>query len=156
MKNMVKGLLLAVVTIGSFAVAEPIWENRPNVVRAAETLAQEVEALDTALHNVTAPDHIIQKVHHFEETVTEFAEDVRTMPYQEAVQEMSHIRQDVDTLRQELSAHPQLLQNPAINNEWRHVRSAYRNLDHQMFQLGGGLRDAQLKKEMAEIEEAHQ
>ena len=157
MKNTVKGLLLAIVTTGTFAVAEPDgWFNRPNVVRAADTLAQEVESFDTALHKVTAPDHIIQKVHHFEETVTAFAEDVRKMPYQEAVHEMIHIREDVETLRQELSAHSQLLQNPAIDTEWRHVRSAYRNLDHQMFQSGGINHDAEMKREMAEIEAAHQ
>jgi len=145
---------------GTFAKAEPFWQNRPGVIRAAQILAEEVEHFDTSLHNISAPAHVIAKVHHFEETVTEFYEGVSgPWSYQEATQEMNHIRQDVQLIRNELYAHPQLLQNPTVYREWNHMRTAYRNLDHQMF-LWNTTRWSQervqeLEKDMAELEAAH-
>ncbi len=152
-------LAVAVLIAGNSAFAESFWPNRPNVVRAAQTLADEVEHFDTALHNIHAPDHVIQKVHHFEETVTEFVEIAAHGTYQEAYSEMNHIRQDVQLIRDEMYAHPHLLHNPAVATEWRHVRTSYRNLDHAMFQHFGSRWTpeavAQLQKDMAELEAAH-
>jgi len=162
MKALLTLAAFAAICGGSLAQAEPggFWANRPNVIRAADVLAEEVEHFDTSLHNISAPQHVIAKVHHFEETVTEFVNEVRAgMSYQEATQEMNHIRQDVGLIRDELYAHPQLLQNPIVNREWRHMRTAYRNLDHQMFLWNSARwtpeRVQELERDMAELEAAH-
>jgi hypothetical protein len=125
---------VALVGFTMFASAEAnAWINRANVVRAAEILEQEVEALDTQLHNVNAPAEVVQTMHHFEETAMEFAEIARRGTYQEANAEMHHIRQDIQLIRDQFARYPWLLSNIGINTEWRHVRTAYRNVDHQMF-----------------------
>jgi hypothetical protein len=99
------------------------WNNRPGVLRAAETLAAEVERLDTALHTINAPQsRHRQNASTSKETVTEFATEVRQgASYQHAYGEMQHIRQDVALIRDELALYPYLLQNPTVEIEWRHT-----------------------------------
>ena len=136
------------------------WNNRPGVLRAAEILADEIERLDTALHTIHAPPSIIAKVHHFEETATEFANDVRGgASYQHAYAEMQHIRQDVGLVRDEFALYPHLLRDRVVEQEWRHVRTAYRNLDHQMFMNFADRWTPEkveaLERDMADLMEAH-
>ena len=95
-----------------------------------------------------------------EEVVTEFVDEVRAgCTYQYALQEMNHIRQDMDLLRTMFTQYPQLLQYPAVYNEWRHVKTAYRNLDHEMYHWVAGRWNASavatLKKDLAELDAAH-
>lgn len=149
----------ALALVGFTGQAKAEWQNRPQVIRSAETLRDEVEHFDEAMHQGGAPAHFIEKVHHFEETVMEFAQMVRTCSYQEAYQEMNHIRQDIQMLRSEFNAHPQLLQNFQIYTEWNHVRTAYRYLDHEMFHWDASrwsnAKVETLMKDVKAMEEAH-
>ncbi len=160
MKTLMSYVGLLAFALGVTAVAEPgYWPNRINVQRAAEKLAQEVEYFDTALHEISAPHDVIQVVHHFEETAMEFVEIARRGTYQEAYAEMSHIRQDVQLIRDQLYRYPQLLNYPKVDTEWRHVRTAYRNVDHQMFMFSAGRwtseKVKELEKDLAEMEAYH-
>lgn len=160
-------LVLVALNLGSSAVASEVaaddhlraWFNRPNVVRAAERLAFEIEAYDEALHAVNAPTHVIQKVHHFEETALEFVQLTKTASYQECYQEMNHIRQDFGLIRTEMNAHPYLLSNYKVNQEFQHVRTAYRALDHEMFVYDSNRYSAdaldQLEKDLIEMDNSH-
>src|SRR5690606_37501530 len=106
------------------------WANRAQVIRAADTLQQEVEIFDEALHEINAPHDLIELVHHYEETVGEFVYLAQSASYQEAQAEMSHIRQDIGLIRNKLSQYSWVLNYPTVTTEWRHVRTAYRYLDH--------------------------
>lgn len=107
--------------------------NRPRVIQASTRLASEVEHFDEALHDVNAPAHVIKLVHHFEETVTEFAMMAKTASYQELYSEFDHIREDMKMIREEMAQHPKLMQNQNVFQEYQHMRTAYRALDHAMF-----------------------
>lgn len=133
------------------------WHNRPNVINAAARLATEIEHLDESLHNVHAPTHFIQKVHHTEETVTEFVQMVRSgVAYHEAKSEFDHIRQDMQLITNEFNQHSHLLADPKVASEWRFARSAYRRLDHEMFRRPRPtLPLDQLDRELQKLE-AHQ
>ncbi len=141
-------------TLSAPAVAADNWYNRPEVLRSAEVLATEVEHFDEALHDVNAPTHVIQKVHHFEETVMEFVDDIRAgASYQSSWQEFQHIRQDVASIRQEMSAHSYLLQNQKVNLEWNALRRAYRYLDHAMLHRGhNGAQHARMEADIKALE----
>ena len=164
MKRITSSLYFALLAVGLVAFAAPAkadhWANRPAVIRAADKLAEEMEHFDEAMHAAHAPEHFIGKVHHFEETVMEFATEVRTCTYQQAYQEMNHIRQDVGLIREEFNAHPQLLQNFQVYTEWKHVRTAYRYLDHAMYQWDtnrwNSAKVEALKNDVAEMEAAHE
>lgn len=162
MQSLATRFLVAAFAVGFLAATDAnAWQNRPNVIRAAQVLEEEVEHFDTSLHNIHAPNDLIAVVHHFEETVMEFLEEVRNgCSYQFAQSEMNHIRQDVGLIRQKLSIYPSVLHNPAVSREWQHMRTAYRNLDHQMFfWVNGRWSDAevaQLRADMAELEAAHE
>lgn len=160
MRSLTSRFLIAAFALGLIAAAPAnAWQNRPNVVRAAQVLASEVERFDEALHNIQAPTDLIQTVHHFEETVMEFAQETQTCTYQMAQQEMNHIRQDVGLIRNKIAQYPYVLNHYLVAQEWQHVRSAYRNLDHQMFYwVLGRWSDSSvetLRSEMADIEAAH-
>lgn len=158
-------LTAIVLTLGFSQYARAEFWNAAQVLRTAQTLAVEVEHLDESLHDVKAPAHVIQKVHHFEETVNDFVMDIQAgASYQHALEEFSHIRLDVDEIRQELYAHPYLLQNAKVWTEWNAMRRAYRNLDHALYMFdanGQALMDdvASLQAEMAQTQkelDAHQ
>ena len=126
-------LMLSAVLFSRVSFAESFW-NQPQVLRGAQTLAVEVEHLDEALHNVKAPAHVIQKVHHFEETVNDFVLDLQKgCTYEFALAEFAHIREDVGIIRDELYAHPGLLNNHQVWTEWNAMRRAYRYLDHALY-----------------------
>lgn len=128
--------------------------NRPEVIRAGEKLAVEIEHLDEALHNVNAPAHVIQKVHHFETTANDFVEELRLgCTTNEAWDEYQHIRLDYTEIRNEFYAHPYLLNNYQVNTEWRALRSAYRWLDHAMYTRAGDLPDAEVEAAKQFLEE---
>lgn len=137
MTRLKKYSLLALCTFALVAQAEPPWHNRPAVIRAAETLVERVEQFDEVLHAAQAAEPVIGKVHHFEETVMEFAEEVRTCTFVEAEQEMRHIREDVQMLRQALLRYPRLFYQPKVQSRWNSMRMAYRYLDHAMYNNGG-------------------
>lgn len=121
---------------------DPYFPNRAEVIRSADSLASEVEHLDEALHAINAPTALIQKVHHFEETVFEFADEVRAgCTYAFANEEMNHIRQDVQSIRLDFDRYPYLLNNIKVANEWRMMRRAYRWLDHAMFMHSRNMTD---------------
>ena len=144
----------AFVVVFTFCASAQAWPNRPNVVRAAEKLADEIERFDTALHEVRAPQPLLQRVHHFEQTVAEFVKDVRGgCSYQSAVSEMAHIRQDVGLVRDLIARYPGVTASAKVATEWRHVRSAYRHLDHEMFvHVAGRWSLAALEKLKGELE----
>lgn len=133
--------MIAAAFVSTTAVA---WPNRAQVIRTAEVLGEEVERFDEALHEVNAPADLIEITHHFEETSWEFQEIARRGSFQEAQAEMAHIRQDVGLMRDKLARYPWVLNYPTVATEWRHVRTAYRQLDHQMF-----IRNSRLTREQA-------
>lgn len=153
-------LLTALIGLSVTAQTDNLdWNNQSNVVRAAERLASEVEQFDESLHDVNAPAHLVQKVHHFEETVQEFVLLARTGTYQQAMGEFNHIRADFQVIRQEMNQHPYLMQNYKVNTEYQHTRTAYRALDHEMF-MHDKVRwnDARVKKlmqDLTELDAAH-
>jgi len=130
------------------------WSNQNNVIRAAERLAVEVEQFDESLHDINAPSHIVQKVHHFEETVQEFALLAKTGTYQQAMGEFNHIRADFQVIRQDMAQNPYLTQNYKVATEFQHMRTAYRALDHEMF-MHDKVRwnDAKVQKLMQDLTE---
>jgi hypothetical protein len=160
MKNLSLAVATLAIALWANTSSADNWLNRQNVIRAANELAEGIEHLDTELHAVQAPNDLIQIVHHYEETITEFVDEVtRGISYQEASFEMNHIRQDYGLLRDKLYQYPQYLQRPAIAMEFRHVRSAYRALDHEMFRWDSARwtpeRVQALEKEQAELKAYH-
>lgn len=130
-------IALALTTLVSSSAFAQNWMNRAQVVRAADVLQEEVERFDESLHETNAPADLIEIVHHFEETVAEFYVLAQQASRAEAEGEWRHIAQDIQLIREKLERNSWVLQYPTVNTEWRHVRTAYRNLDHQMFIRAG-------------------
>lgn len=109
------------------------WTNRPQVVRMAEQLNENVEQFDNSLHKLEAPKRIIDLTHRSEETVSAFAEEVRVAPYSQVVMKLDAIRKNIRFLHWELGKYPSLIYNPAVRTSWEHLWICYRKLDHEIF-----------------------
>lgn len=132
-------LVMSALFLWAAAKGDPIvsesgeWTNRPQVIRVAERLAEDVELFDESLHAVDAPKAVIERTHHFEETVADFASELKAMPYEEATGELSHIREDVEMIRREMYKYPKLMSNFKVVTAFRRMRLTYRELDHEMY-----------------------
>lgn len=130
MKNPVRVVALALaIAIGGVALA--------SVLSAAEELATGIEHLDSELHAIRAPDHVINLVHHSEETVFEFVDAVSgDAPYPSLYAEFQHIKRDVVEIRREMIAH-RYFNNMRVRGEMWHVWTASRYLDHEFYHPTG-------------------
>lgn len=137
-KLMGLGLVVLTFSLQGLAAQTAAYFDRPEVIRAGEKLSIEVEHFDESLHDANAPSHLTAKVHHFEETVSEFVAEVRSgAPYGVVIDEMGHIRADMRELRDEMYTHSDLLNYPGVYTEYRAMRTAYRWLDHAVY-MGHG------------------
>jgi len=132
-------LVMSALFLWAAAKGDPIvsesgeWTNRPQVIRVAERLAEEVELFDESLHAVEAPKAVIERTHHFEETVADFASELKVISYVEATEELSHIREDVEMIRREMYKYPKLMKQVKVSIAFHRMRLTYRELDHEMY-----------------------
>lgn len=127
-KAMKKVFFTLAIAVGGVAAA--------SVLSAAMELAEGIEHLDTELHAISAPAHVINLVHHTEETTFEFVSLVREgAPKHVQRAEYQHIRLDVAEVRREMKIH-RYFRNARVEMETWHVYSASRQLDHALF-MGG-------------------
>ena len=136
MKTISYKFVAVAMTAGALAVAATVhvWPNRAQVIRAGEVLAKESERLDEKLHDAKAPVHLVKKAHHFEQGIREFIKVAKgNGTYDQALAEFSHVRADALSIEQDLMATQLLAMNPKLAEEWRHVWTSYRALDHEMY-----------------------
>lgn len=109
-----------------------------NVLSAADELAEGIEHLDTELHRINAHGHVIEVVHHAENTVFEFVDLlISRAPRQLVMAEFNHISTDMRDIRQEMRAH-RYYGSRTVMVEFLHAWTAYRYLDHSLPRHFGG------------------
>jgi len=136
MKALSHFLLVAASVISLSAFAD--FPHRQHVLEAAESLDKAIEGFDDVLHKITAPKHVTDKVHHADESIEDFVEELDRgqMNLDEAKAEFQHIKLDLDSVSKELDEHPELLRTFESRSHWRRVRRAYRDLAHEMLHAG--------------------
>jgi len=126
---------LSVVSGSKPAIADD-WPNRPKVLHAAQVLSLEIKELDRALHSVGAPHHVLDTLHHLEQTTLVFVQRVQgNCSYADGSLLFHHIHSDFHSFEYELNYHHYLLHYQNVALEWKHANTAYRALDYEMYHL---------------------
>lgn len=129
-----KAVIVAIVAAFTFAgtaLADRAWPNKPRVLANAEALAQSVEILDESLHDLNATDQVIDVIHHFEETVLAAVEEFGELNYDDARQELDHLREDIFLVYNTLDQVGFFNSIEAIQ-AWNKVLMAYIRLERSM------------------------
>lgn len=132
MKAISRFLLVATAFLAVPSFAD--FPHRRDILRAAEGLDRAIEGFDNVLHALAAPKHVTDKVHHADESIETFVEELDRgdLSLAEAEAEFNHIKQDLDAIAKELDEHPEILRTFQSRSQWRSVRRAYRNLYHEI------------------------
>jgi hypothetical protein len=128
---------LIAVALAFFGVAS-VYANctvdRPGLIESAETLKVNIEKLDEALHEASAEAKVIQIIHHFEEGIMEFVEDLRNgEKCQAAIVTFQHFHEDIMLIYNELNTRPQLFYQKPVLSSWNRMLPSYVRFQNRLY-----------------------
>lgn len=137
MSKRVLAILVAGIAFAGFAPASALAncsKDRPGLIRSAETLKVDIEKLDEALHEAEAPGQVIGVIHHFEEGILEFVEDLRNgSTCQVAIEEFQHFHEDIQLIYRALSDRPDLFYRNAVLGAWNRMLPSYVRFQNRLY-----------------------
>ena len=126
--------LVAAVGLFSTNVMADCTSDRPGLLKAADVLMEDMETFDEALHEVKAEEKIIGLVHHFEEGLLEFMEELRTgASCKQAIDEFQHFHEDIQLTYRALDARPDIFYAGNVLNTWNRLLPSFVRFQNRLY-----------------------